>query len=94
VGTIFGIMALGNKSDYEADMTTENLDSLDTNATVADVGFATMVGFGVAGLVLYLNSTPDDPPPPTSRVVKPKNKAFVAPYVGPTGGGAAARFTF
>jgi hypothetical protein len=92
VGTIFGIMALGSKSTYEQDMTMENLDAIETQATIADIGFASAIGFGLVGTVLFFNSRPAEPA--KARVVRPGSTAFVSPYVGPNGGGAAARLTF
>jgi hypothetical protein len=94
VGTIFGIMALGAKSDFEAEPTVENADAVDRNALIADMSYAVAITFGVTGAVLLL-SRDDAPAPAAAQVTKTKkNKAFIAPYVAPTGGGAAARFTF
>jgi len=95
VGTIFGVMALGAKSDFEATPTVENADAVDRNALIADMSFAVAITFGVTGAVLLLSSDEPAPAAAAGKVVKtPKRQAFVAPYVGPTGGGAAARFTF
>lgn len=97
VGTIFGVMALSAKSDFDAEPTVDNADAVDRNALIADMSYAVAITFGVTGAVLLLSG--DDAPPAQSALVqtKPrpaKKKAFIAPYVGPTGGGAAARFTF
>jgi hypothetical protein len=104
VGTIFGISALGAKSDFEAEPTTENADAVDRNALIADMSFAVALTFGVTGAVLLFSAddapeapaAPAEPaaPPAGAKKRSPIKKAFVAPFVGPTGGGAAARFTF
>lgn len=93
VGTIFGIVALGDKTTAEGDLTTANLDKLDVDAAIADVGFAAAIGFGAAGVVLLVNSGPSAAPPQTG-LVRPRSRTYVAPYIGPTGGGATARLTF
>lgn len=92
MGTVFGIMALGAKSTFEDDKTAENADAVERNSAIADISFASAVGFGAAGLVLLLSD--DTPDPPKAGAAQPRKKAFVAPYVGPTGAGAAARLTF
>lgn len=98
VGTIFGVMALGAKSDFDAEPTVENADAVDRNALIADMSYAVAITFGITGAVLLLSG--DDAPPAQQAALVPtkprtaKKKAFIAPYVGPTGGGAAARFTF
>jgi hypothetical protein len=90
VGTIFGIQALGAKSDFEAEPTTDNADTADRNALIADMSFAVALTFGVTGTVLLLSSGKSEDKPATASV----RKSFVAPYVSPKGGGAAARFQF
>lgn len=97
VGTIFGIQALGSKSDFDDDPTTDNADAADRNALIADMSFAVALTFGVTGAVLLLSS--DAPAEATTGATGVKKKTasqrtIVAPFVGPTGGGAAARFTF
>jgi hypothetical protein len=98
VGTIFGIQALSSKSDFEDDPTTDNADTVDRNALISDMSFAVALTFGVTGAVLLLSSdAPAEQPAAAAahpKPVKPIKKAVVAPFVGPTGGGAAARFTF
>ncbi|WP_437958654.1 PEGA domain-containing protein [Sorangium sp. So ce119] len=92
VGTIFGIQALSAKSDFDKDPTTKTADRVDRNALIADMSFAVALTFGVTGAVLLLS---DDTSAETKTAASSmKKKAFVAPFVSPTGGGAAARFTF
>ena len=102
VGTIFGISALGSKSDFNAPggATVENADKTDRNALIADMSFAVALTFGVTGAVLLLsNDTPTETKAATNGAPrKPVKSAmprgFVAPYAGPTGAGAAAFMTF
>ncbi|WP_437307551.1 PEGA domain-containing protein [Sorangium sp. So ce388] len=92
VGTIFGIQALSAKSDFDDSPTTKTADRVDRNALIADMSFAVALTFGVTGAVLLLS---DDTPAETKAAASSvKKNAFVAPFVSPTGGGAAARFTF
>lgn len=93
VGTIFGVMALGAKSDFEAAPTTENADAAERNALISDMSFAVAITFGVTGTVLLLSSGQDKPK--TGRPAPPPpRRAWIAPYAGPKGGGAAAGIHF
>jgi hypothetical protein len=95
VGTIFGIQALGAKSDFEDDPTTDNADSADRNALIADMSFAVALTFGVTGTVLLLSSDKaEEKAASTKKPAAPKRGFMAAPYATPKGGGAAARFTF
>ncbi|HSN99893.1 MAG TPA: PEGA domain-containing protein [Candidatus Nanopelagicales bacterium] len=99
VGTIFGVMALSAKSDFDSDPTIDNADAVDRNALIADMSYAVAITFGVTGAVLLLSGNDEPAPPAATGLAKPKprtakTKGYIAPYVGPTGGGAAARFTF
>jgi hypothetical protein len=102
VGTIFGISALGAKSDFNAagGATVENADKTDRNALIADMSFAVALTFGVTGAVLLLsNDSPAETKAASNTVThKPVKTAmprgFVAPYATPTGAGAAAFMTF
>ncbi|MFS8071965.1 MAG: hypothetical protein ACMG6S_36815, partial [Byssovorax sp.] len=104
VGTIFGISALGSKSDFNAPggATVENADKTDRNALIADMSFAVALTFGVTGAVLLLsNDTPTETkaatngaPGPRKPVKSAMPRGFVAPYASPTGAGAAAFMTF
>lgn len=102
VGTIFGVSALSSKSAFNepGGATVENADKTDRNALIADMSFAVALTFGVTGAVLLLsNDTPTETKAATNGAPrKPVKSAmprgFVAPYAGPTGGGAAAFMTF
>jgi hypothetical protein len=95
VGTIFGVMALGAKSDFDAKPTTENADRADRNALIADMSFAVAITFGVTGAVLlFSKDTTEEPKAAGAPPKTAPRRAFITPYVGPTGGGAAAKLTF
>jgi hypothetical protein len=90
VGTVFGIIALGDKSDFDKNPTTATADSGDTHALIADMAFGVALTFGVTSAVLFL--TRDEPPAATSAVEHKKQKTAVTltpvPIAGPHTGGA------
>lgn len=98
VGTVFGVQALGSKSDYnKADgsgHTRDQLDKVERQSLLADMSYAVALTFGVTGIVLLLSN---DDAPKAGATAKPAtafSKPIVAPYVTPTGGGAAATLRF
>jgi hypothetical protein len=98
VGTYFGLKALSAKSDFNDNPTADSADDAERNALFADMLFGVAITLGVTGVVL-LTSGDDAPPAQTgkTRVLPPaakKPSLAVAPYVGPTGGGASARLKF
>jgi hypothetical protein len=98
VGTVFGIQALGSKSDYEDNPTQESFDDTERNALLADMSFGVAITFGVTGVVLLLSSDSTEAPktgsPTHTAPAKAATRPVVLPYVGPDGGGAAATFKF
>ena len=95
VGTAFGVLALGAKSTFNKTPTTANADTTDRDALVSDMSFAVALTFGVTGVVLLLSN--DSPTEQKAAGDPPKKAAvrgFLAPYAGPTGGGAAAVMQF
>jgi tetratricopeptide (TPR) repeat protein len=96
VGTVFGIQALGSKSDYNKAPTRDGLDKVERQSLLADMSYAVALTFGVTGVVLLLSN--DEPAPKQGMKNKPATaaikKTVVAPYVTPTGGGAAALVRF
>ena len=100
VGTIFGIQALGSKSDFDSEPTTDNADATDRNALIADMSFAVALTFGVTGVVLLVSNDSSDEAKPAGRngparaATVRRPKGFVTPYAGPHGGGAAATLNF
>ncbi|UQA62490.1 PEGA domain-containing protein [Polyangium aurulentum] len=91
VGTIFGVSALGAKSEFEKNPTVENADKTDRNALIADMSFAVALTFGVTGAVLLFGGDDKPAEQKTGLVIQ---KPVITPFVGPTGGGAAASFRF
>jgi hypothetical protein len=94
VGTVFGIQALGSKSDYNKAPTRDGLDKVERQSLLADMSYAVALTFGVTGVVLLLSN---DDAPKQGHATKPSKMAVfktVAPYVTPTGGGAAATLRF
>ncbi len=105
VGTVFGIIALNDKSDFDKNPTTQKADDGDTHSLIADMAFGIGLTFGVTSAVLFL--TKDDATASSASSVgearmatrsTPKRKdapVFVAsPIVGPHlgGGGFLVRF--
>jgi hypothetical protein len=91
VGTIFGVSALGAKDDFKDSPTVENADRTDRNALIADMSFAVAITFGVTGAVLLFGGDDKPADPKAAFVIR---KPVIAPFVSPTGGGAAASFRF
>jgi hypothetical protein len=93
VGTIFGLKALSAKSDFDDNPTEDNADEVERNALFADIAFGVAITVGITGVVLLTSS---DEPIEEANYKKLPSKARleVTPYVGPKGGGAAARVSF
>ena len=94
VGTIFGIKALGAKSDFDKKATGTAADDTERNALIADMAFGVAITLGVTGVVLL---TSDDSAAPAAAKLErlPKRaKLIVAPYASPQGGGAGMQYTF
>lgn len=92
VGTIFGLRALSDKSDFDDAPTTSRADDVERNALIADMAFGVTLTLGITGLVLLLA---DDPMPEqvATRASQPSRLSML-PYVTRNGGGAAARLLF
>ena len=86
VGTVFGVMALSSKSDFDATPTQELADDTERNALIADMAFGVAITFGITGAVLLLTGGEDSEAAAAARMV--------TPWVGPTGGGAVGTFHF
>ena len=91
VGTVFGIKALGAKSDFDDKPTTDAANDVERNALIADMAFGVAVTLGITGIVL-LAAPDEDGIGDTAQASH--GDLRVAPYVSPDGGGAAARWTF
>jgi hypothetical protein len=77
--------------------TSDNADKVDRNALVSDMSFAVALTFGVTGAVLLLSSNDTAEKSASAKATKSNafiKKAFIAPYGGPTGGGALGTVQF
>lgn len=94
VGTIFGVKALGSKSDFDKNPTTQSADDTERSALIADMAFGVAITLGVTGVVLLTSD--DEPPPPAAAHVRPaaRPRLAILPYAGPKSGGASAKLTF
>jgi len=87
--TVFGVLALQNKSDYQAHPTYSNVDNGTNDAAYADGCIALAVAAGVTSLVLYLTrDTTHDAGPAAARPTQRSAVFSPAPVVTPHGGGA------
>jgi hypothetical protein len=92
VGTIFGIQALGAKSDFNKTPTTELADDAERDALICDMAFGVAITLGVTGVVLL---TSDDEPAPAAKAAPAKAARLqLAPYAGKKSGGASAKLSF
>jgi hypothetical protein len=95
VATVFGVLALHNKSEYQSGPTYLNSDKGNNDAAYADGGIALAVAAGVTSLVLFLTSDPKDCGVECVSSVKKPTTAFSAsPFVTPHGAGAGAVLRF
>lgn len=92
VGTIFGIQALQDKSDFDDNPTTSKADDVERNALIADMAFGVTLTLGITGIVLLVAEDPVPAAPQVSAL--PQQRLRVTPYVAPSGAGAAATLTF
>jgi hypothetical protein len=88
-GTLFGIMALGAKKDFNDDPTTANADTAERNALISDMSFGIALTLGITGIVLL---TAEDEE--AAAEAAQKQKFLVAPYADKKGGGFAGLFRF
>lgn len=93
-GTIFGILALDAKSQYDQNPSSEKADEVERNALIADMTFGVALTLGITGVVLLTAKDDDVPAPKKAARRAGPSPLVVAPYGGPTGGGAFARLTF
>lgn len=96
VGTVFGIMALSAKSDFDKNPTSDNADKAERNALIADMSFGVALTLGITGIVL-LTAGGDEPSEVSSKRtlhLPARARLDVAPILTHTTQGAAARFVF
>jgi tetratricopeptide (TPR) repeat protein len=100
LGTVFGILALGKKSDFDdraeaGDATSEELtelaDDAERSALIADMSFGVALTFGITGAVLLFSGGDDDE---EEEKKEGSARPTVAPYAGTQGGGVVAKWRF
>lgn len=95
IGTAFGIMALGAKSDFDKNPTSENADKAERDALIADMSFGVALTLGITGIVLLTAGGDDSNETSGQRTLHaPRARLDVAPVITHTTQGAAARFVF
>jgi len=101
VGTVFGIIALGDKSDFDKNPTSGKADDGENHALIADMAFGVALTLGVTSAVLFFSHDETTPPAAASAkghvVAKAKPRAITitpSPIVTPHGGGAGALLRF
>lgn len=93
-GTIFGIKALADKSDFNDNPTASRADAVERNALIADMAFGVAITLGITGIVLLTSSDSDTEQTARAKQKRAEPSFAFAPVVGPQLGGAAARVTF
>jgi hypothetical protein len=83
-GSVLGALALKDKSDFNANPTNAGADKTHAMALGSDISFAIGGALGITGIVLLVTNLPP----------RGSERAFITPYVGPTGAGATARVSF
>ncbi len=103
VGTVFGILALGDKSDFDKNPTSSTADDGENHALIADMAFGVAITFGVTSAVLFLTKDEALQPPPAAQTSLQKKiaaekahklKIVPAPIVTPHSAGAGALIRF
>ena len=95
VGTVFGVLALQAKKDYDAAPSYDRADTVHTRAIVADVGLGLGLILAVTGTVFYFGD--DDDTEKTAKLA-PRQRGLadfrVAPFVhrSASGGTLSVRF--
>jgi hypothetical protein len=98
VGTVFGIMALQDKSDFDNNPTSSKADDGENHALVADMAFGVAITLGVTSAVLFFSGGPTSGSAKASATAVAKrtdSQALrVLPIVSPHGAGAGATWRF
>jgi hypothetical protein len=93
VGSVFGIQALGDKSDFNGgEKTTSKADSAEKNALIADMAFGAALTLGITGAVLLISNSGGS----TTGQEKsaPRQALQVVPVISLGRAGAAATIRF
>jgi hypothetical protein len=98
VGGIFGVKALGEKSDYDnaapADRTSDMADAVERDALIADMALGAALTLGVTGVVLLVTNA--SPPASNEKQARlaPAKRFELTPLFGQGRTGAAATLHF
>jgi hypothetical protein len=93
--TVFGVLALQNKRDYQRSPTYSNSDQGNNDAAYADGAIALAVAAGVTSIVLFLTTDSASGRDPTATASKVRSVVLSAsPFVTAHGGGAGAVLSF
>ncbi len=91
-GSIFGILALKDSSDFDKAPTTSKADSGETKALVADLCLGLAVTFGITSIVLAV--TKDEEPHSEDEKKAARIRIIPTPIITSNGGGAGAVIRF
>jgi PEGA domain len=78
VGTVFGVLALNDKTDFDKNPTTSTADNGDTHALIADMAFGVALTFGVTSAVLFLTKD-EQPTAPATATAAPIDDTCARP---------------
>ena len=103
VGTVFGIMALSDKSDYDKHPTSSKADDGENHALIADMAIGVAITLGITSAVLFFSA--EEPAAKPAAKAAPHKAVAAAPkappitirptpIVTPHGGGAGALIRF
>jgi hypothetical protein len=93
LGAVFGVQALGAKSDFDAAPTIDNADKAERSALIADMSFGIALTFGITGTVLLFSDDGESDESAAVPVLVPF-ASFKDGGAGLKGGGMAATWTF
>ncbi len=93
-GTILGVMALSEESDFNENPTTDSADHGEQLALFADVAFGVGAVAVVTGLVLLLTEGDPETDEPGEQAAASRPRVLAAPVLLRHGGGMAARVRF
>jgi len=94
VGSVFGVMALDKKSEFEDAPDADTADQVERNALIADMSFGVAITLGVTGIVLLTSNDPVDETARRAERAEQARRLQLAPYASRNGGGAVARLRF
>jgi PEGA domain-containing protein len=89
VTTVFGVQALGAKSDFDELPNTDSADKAESNAVLSDVFLGVTLGTAIAGVVLLAFGFTME-----GSTEEEAGQVRILPLAGPQGGGAQLRVGF